>query len=252
MSSCNILISDLGYTCRDLSDDVSQLISPFTKGLDGELIGVYVQRLSGDKYRISDGGNMIAHMLTHDIKLNRKRLDELQIASMREGVELTDMGELATITSTSSVTDAVNRVLTACLEAGHLEKTWLKSTKIPDFTAQVGQFLASNYKKVIRNPMVRALSGHQIEIAFGVESEQGTSYVQPVGSRSGKLSWSAIYRVCGMMNDLREIEARRFVVVDDNVQASMAEMGEAVTALSEHSTVLPFTRRESWLHEIAA
>lgn len=251
MNTCNYLLANLGYECRQISEDVSQLITPFTKGDDGELIGVYVQDF-GDRYRISDGGDCLAHMLSHNVKLNRKRLDVIERKGHIEGVELTDLGEICVSTHQNGLAEAVNRVLSVCLEASHLESQWIGSIKAKDFTTKVGEFLDQTYKQVDRNPLVRALSGHQIEIAFGVHGNSGVSYVQPVAPRGGRLNWGNVYKVSGMMNDLREIDQRRFVIVDDTLDDIGDELGAAITALSEHASVLPYSRRVDWHQELAA
>lgn len=251
MDTCNYLLANLGYECQQISDDVSQLITPFTKGNDGELIGVYVQSFDG-RYRISDGGDSLSHMLTHNVKLNKKRLDTIERKGLVEGVELTDLGEICTSTGVDGLTDAVNRVLSVCLEASTLESQWLGSMRAKDFTTQVGEFLQQTYERVDRSPLVRAVSGHQIEIAFGVHGKSGISYVQPVAPRAGRLNWGNVYKVSGMMNDLREISQRRFVIIDDTMDDAGGEMGSAITALSEHASVLPFSRRVDWHQELVA
>jgi hypothetical protein len=192
-------------------------------------------------------------MLSHNVKLSAKRMNLIEQLGHREGVELSQFGEFCASATKSTLPDIVNRVLSMCLEAGRMESSWLSSSKAKDFTVQVGEFLSKTYEQVEYSPVLSGVSGHQIEIAFGVQGKTKVSYVQPVGLRSGKLSWPNIYKVAGMMNDLREIEQQRFVIIDDSVASDDdGEFGAAVTALSEHSSVLPFSRRVDWHREIAA
>lgn len=250
MLACENLLDNLGYSCHNISNDILQLVTPFTKGNDGELIGVYIQRLSDDRYRVTDGGDSLAHMMQHNIRLNKNRTEELSVKGFREGVDLSEIGEFYAVASKRNLTDIVNRVLTMCLEVGHMESIWLGSIKSKAFVDRVREFLFQTYDHVAQDARLRGISGHQIEIAFSVKGTTDTSYLQPAGTRAGKLYWPTIYKVSGMMGDLREAPGRRFVILDDSVDSS--ELGAAITTLSEHASVLPFSRRADWHSSVAA
>lgn len=119
MSICNHLIGNLGYECKEISEGVSQLISPFTKGDDGELIGAYIQCLGPDRFRISDGGDSLAHMLSHNVKLSRRRLGALERKAHQEGVRLSEIGEFCASATRDNLPQILNSILAMCIEAGH-------------------------------------------------------------------------------------------------------------------------------------
>ena len=247
--SCNILLKDLGYSCYEIGKGVSQLMSPFTRGEDGELVGVYVQEMGDGHFRVSDGGDSLAHMLTHGIRLPAKRTDILQRLAYREGVDLSEStGEIHLSVNESSLVDGVNRVLSMAFEVGYIESNWLTSSRKAVFKDRVGEYLYAAFQDVENDVGVKGLSGHQLEIPFVIHGKDNVTYIETVGRKNDKINWSSAYKVSGVMSDLRDCDVKRCVIIDDLDQL---DTQQAEIALSEHAIVLPFSRRAEWFDSVA-
>ena len=246
--SCNVLLKDLGYECRDISENLSLLISPFSRGDDGELAGVYVHEISKGCYRVSDGGDSLSHALIHGARVNANRTQLLERLVYREGVELSDTGEIHSLAEPNDLSQAINRVLSTSIEIGHYEKQWLSSARKLMFRDRVGEFLDQTYPEVERNAQVRALSGHQIALSFVVRGANNVAYIETVGRKQDRVNWASVYKVAGIMADLREHDAKRCVIVED---IDDDETKQAETVLSDHANVLPFSKRNSWYQHVA-
>ena len=243
-------MKDLGYNCYELSESLSQFVSPFSRGIDGELVGLYVQKINTDHYRVSDGGDAISHMLSFGITLNKKRTDYLIKQAYREGVTLSeDTGEIHISAKESELGDAINRVISFSLEIGYLESSWVTSSKNPLFKDFVGDYLKSNIRKVESNVSVSGLSGHQLEIPYVIRGENNIIYIETVGRKNDKVNWSSVYKVTGAMSDLRMEDAKRCIVLDD---LNDLDTKQAEVALSEHAIVLPFSARSNWIRDLAS
>lgn len=246
--SCDTIVSSLGYECIPVSESVYRLVSPFTIGEDGELAGVYVHDLGGERYRVSDECDSLIHARMHNVSLKGKRLSLIAEMAGSQGVLLSENGELYSSADRGSLPWAISRVLNVSLGVGHMEQEWQTKPQSITFKGIVSDFLNSTYKGVERNVEVHGLSGHQIVIPFVVPGER-PSYVQTVGRSRDKMNWGKVYETAGVMSDLRELDAKRIVIVDDH---NDIDTQQAESILAERAVVLPFSLRAKWYQSLAA
>ena len=75
--NCSNVLRDMGFECKQLSDKMLRVWSPFTYGIDGEVIGFYVEQTNAG-YRVTDGAQALRHAESVGIELNKKRLEVLR------------------------------------------------------------------------------------------------------------------------------------------------------------------------------
>lgn len=248
---CADVMTRMGFSCAELSETMLRVWSPFTYGDDGEVVGLYVEKIRNG-YRVTDGAESLRHASSLGIRLNKKRLEALRKASS-SGALVSSGGEISAIADESNLTDAIAAVLNAALVVSHFEAQWLPRYSSDTFTAEVGEKLHESMPdRVHRNVTVAGASGHQIEIPFSVSSAARETYIQPVAYGDGRVNWDYVYRGFGKMMDLKNIGAsdqQRIIIVDD--RDAQDDLGQAITLLSTSANVVRFKSIDDWIRRVA-
>lgn len=251
--NCSTLLSRLGFNCEPLPSGAMRLLTPFTYGEDGELIGVYVEPI-GDRLRVTDHADSLFHASAMGATLNKQRLARLA-GMMRGRATLSPGGEIsAMVEREEDLAEAVIDVVDSALVVSHLEASWLPKAHDADFQYRLERLLAPSLGvRLKRRAKVVGASGNQLEIPLMIVFSGGARYVQPVARGQKGLDWSNVYKAYGKMADLKQAGAddeARYVVIEDDLDS--AEIDNAVSFLADSANVLRFSRHDRWLQKLTA
>ncbi len=251
--NCTKLLAAMGFRCREVSEKLLRVWSPFTYGNDGEVVGFYVEETAHARYRVTDGAESLRHAASMGVNLSRSRVGTLQeIAG--DTAHISSGGEISATADESSLAAAIAAVLNAALAVSHMELRWMPRSPYETFTAEVGERLERDLPdRVKRNVVVTGGSGHQIEIPFAVSSGNRDTYIQPVAYGDGRVNWDNVYRAFGKMVDLRSVNAtddQRIVVVDD--RDAQEDLSQSITFLSASAGVVRYSSIDKFVQKLAA
>lgn len=252
---CSDVLANMGFECKQLSERMLRVWSPFTYGMDGEVIGVYVERTNAG-YRVTDGAESLMHAESMGISLSKARLGLLDRIAGRDAT-ISNGGEIFATASESELPIAIAAVVNAATAVSHLEFKWMPRAKDAAFTAEVGEKLARAFppEVITRNAELAGASGHQFEIPFVISLTGANNYyyIQPVAYGDGRVNWDNVYRSFGKMVDLKNVgtdQEERVVVVDD--RDALQDIDQSVTFLSAAASVVRFRGIDAWISRIAA
>ncbi|WP_019210856.1 DUF1828 domain-containing protein [Yersinia massiliensis] len=249
---CSTVISNLGFECHPIGSGTLRIISPFTYCDDGEHVGAFVREING-KYLVSDRCDALMNMESRGISLTKKRIEDIRSLLLREGAELNDRGEIIGWATENNIGSVTSGVIRAGILASSLSTDWYQPVHVEKFESQVIEFMYhSEIKSIISlRDSVLGMSGHHITVPITVKTPSPklifTSSVKSGGS------WNSAYSLLGKLIDLKNSGDdfnNRYVVVDSD---SIGEQMHQLSLLfNETSHVLPFSKRESWIHRLAA
>lgn len=245
--NCHDLINDLGFRCKNISEDLIRVWTPFTYGNDGEVVAFYVEK-DADKYRVTDNAASLMHAASLGVNLTPNRISKLR-RLWGDEVTVSDGGEIAKVVNAENLKEAVASVINASMIVSHHETSWLPRSRAISFNEEVGRVLSETVGESLlrRNVLVPGASGHQIEIPFVIERETAQTYIQPVAYGDGNVDWDNVYRGLGKMLDLKNAgadDAARTVVIDDSEPDE--EIGKAITLLTIACSVVYFSKLAPW------
>lgn len=245
--NCSEIISDLGFRCKAINDELIRVWTPFTYGNDGEVVAFYIEK-AADNFRVTDNAASLMHAASLGINLTDSRLNKLRRVWGND-ISVSGGGEISRIATADTLKEAVAAVINASMIVSHHESGWLPKSKSLSFNEEVGKVLleAVGEKALKRNVTVPGASGHQIEIPFVIEKEEAHTYIQPVAYGEDRLDWDNVYRGLGKMLDLKNAGASdeaRAVVIEDTV--SDDEIAKAITLLTISCSVIHFSKLSHW------
>lgn len=248
--NCTSVISEMGFTCREIGGDTLRIWSPFTYGNDGDVIALYVEK-TPQGYRVTDNCESFMHASAMGISLTPAKLDAVRRASTHPDC-VTSGGEIVAYVEDKDVGIGVARVLNASLAVSHFESAWKPRIKSDTFTKTVGNVLEESLgSRLLRNVTVTGASGHQLELPLAVQSGKRVLYLQPISTNAeNRIDWKSIYAGFGRMADLKQagIEpGSRIVILEEASDPS--EMKSALTMLNDSANVVQFRALKSWADE---
>lgn len=166
--SCERLIQHLGFECRELSDAVISVATPFSFA-DGEAIGFYLEDRPNEIV-VSDNGDTLFHLrgLGLDLSDRRRWRPFRQIAELH-GFELQDSGEITGNTSKDSVSQLVAKYIAAMLDIVDLEREQLGMPEEIDQFIQEVEFHLHAWKPqagLVHLPTIMGMSGRSHTFHF--------------------------------------------------------------------------------------
>jgi hypothetical protein len=169
--NCESVISEMGFSCRELGGGALRIWSPFTHGNDGEHIGLYVEPTSTG-YKVTDNCEALMHASYAGVSLTPGRLDSIQKA-VGHGARVSGGGEIVAYTSAQELGGTVAAVLNAAMAVAHFESQWRPRLRTQPFAKEVEGVLEDALgDKVLRNVVVTGASGHQLELPLAIQTEQ--------------------------------------------------------------------------------
>lgn len=247
--NCQTLISDLGFDCQDIGGDTLRVWSPFTHANDGEIIGLYVEKLR-DGYRVTDNAEAFMHASMMGIKLSDRRFDAVRRAS--GDVEISNGGVISTFVDEQGLKEGFASVLNASMAVSHFETLWIPRIKSESFSKAVGDILEMELgNKLKRDVGVTGASGHQLSLPLAIIQTNAITYVQPIAASAEEtIEWTNVYSGFGKMMDLKNAGASRIVVLED--AANDSEFPKAQTLLGMSATVVKYSNLREWARKHAA
>ncbi|MBC7437677.1 MAG: DUF1828 domain-containing protein [Bdellovibrionales bacterium] len=251
--NCQSVISNMGFSCRDIGQDTLRIWSPFTYGDDGERIGLYVEKTS-QGYRITDNCESLMHASAMGISLTDNKVNALRKA-VHFPACVSRGGEIAAFVAEEDISKGVALVLSAAMAVSHFESQWQPRVRSDSFTKTVGAILTAAFgDRVVRNIPVLGASGHQIELPLGIRYPSSMMYVQPISTdNENKVDWKSVYAGFGKMIDLKQAgadDASRVVVLEE--AANESDMNKAISLLAEGAAVVAFSKLPAWARRKAA
>jgi len=245
--NCQSVISQLGFSCRDLGGDTLRVWSPFTYGRDGDVIGFYVEKTSNG-YIVTDGCESFMHASALGINLTDSKVNAVRKAS-GYGASISDGGEISAFVSEEEIGRGMATVLNASLAVAHLEMQWEPRFRAESFVKSVEMVLESKLAgKVLRKLTVTGASGHQFELPLAVKSGNSLIYIQPVSATDdNNVDWRNIYASWGRMTDLKNANiegAKRLIVLEE--AANDSDMKRAISLLADSASVVNYSKLSAW------
>lgn len=250
--NCQSLLSNIGFECRSLDADTLRIWSPFSYGMDGEHVGVYVEK-RGENFHVTDNAEALMHASSMGINVTDKRVDAVRRA-VPGTVTISKGGVISTTVDTGRVHEGVVAVVNAALAVGHFETAWAPRVRSESFLKAVGEVLEEELgDRLLKDVKVVGASGHQLELPFAIQSGRKVIYLQPVAAEDDNVHWTNVYSGFGKMTDLKNAGAdsgSRVVVLED--APGDVEMPKAISLLAMSATVVQFPRLRQWLQKHAA
>jgi hypothetical protein len=249
--NCQSLLSNIGFECVNLDADTLRIWSPFSYGIDGEHVGVYVER-RGNRVHVTDNAEALMHASAMGIKVTDRRIDAVRRAAI--AVSISRGGVISTTVDDAQVHEGVVAVLNAALAVSHFETAWGPRIRAESFTKVVADILEAELgERLLRDVQVTGASGHQLELPFAIQGKTELIYLQPIAAEDDRVNWTNVYSGFGKMTDLKNAGAAggtRVVILED--APGDPEMPKAVSLLAMSATVVQFPRLRQWVQRHAA
>lgn len=250
--NCQSLLSNIGFECRSLDADTLRIWSPFSYGVDGEHVGVYVEKRGGN-FHVTDHAEALMHASSMGINVTDKRVEAVRRTTTGR-VTISRGGVISTTVDDARVHEGVVAVLSAALAVGHFEAAWVPRVRSESFAKAVADVLEAEVgERLLRDVQVVGASGHQLELPFAIQNKSNLIYLQPIAADEDSVNWTNVYSGFGKMTDLKNAGAEsssRVIVLED--APTDTEMPKAVSLLAMSATVVQFPKLRQWLHKHAA
>lgn len=249
---CSTVISNLGFECHPIGNELLRIISPFTYCDDGEHVGAFVKEING-RYLVSDRCDALMNMESRGISLTKKRIEEIRIFLNSQGAELNDRGEIVGWATQDTVGSVTSNVIRAGILASAISIDWHQQIQVEKFQSEVIDYLYHTKlkDKISLNSNVSGMSGHNIVVPITVNNDI-PKYLFTSSIKEGR-SWNSAYSLLGKLIDLKNANSdlnNRYVVIDSD---SIGDQFQQLSLLfNETSHILPFAKREVWINRLAA
>lgn len=245
--NCEQVISQMGFSCRDLGGNTLRVWSPFTYVGEGERIGFYVEK-TRNGFRITDGCEAMMNATAMGAQVTDSRMNAVRRAVGYTSV-LSEDGEISALVSAENVGTGMAAVLNAALAVSHFRSEWQPRFRAETFLQNVEQTLKRTFEtRLLKKVTVEGASGHQLELPLGVASGDVITYVQPIAStEDNAVDWKRVYEAWGKMSDIKNAKnphAQRLIVVEDS--ANDPEMDNALTLLLDSAPVVRYSALSRW------
>lgn len=251
--NCREIVSNLGFSCKDLGEGMFRVHSPFSYGEDGQLVGIYVEEISTG-FRITDACESLMHASSMGLSLTSARLNALR-RSIAYAADVSDDGEILAFVTKEELNAGLVAVLNGALAVSHGEAHWKPRRRNETFLKNVTIALESRLgSRVLKAVEVKGASGHQLEIPLAIQMPNETIFVEPVAATDDDdINWKNVYSSYGRMIDLKRANldgVTRMIVLED---ASNEEQFQfALNMLTETSSVLRYSKLHEWAKKLAA
>lgn len=231
--SCDQLIERLGFECRQLSDSVISVATPFSFA-DGESIGFYLEDRTSEVI-VSDNGDTLFHLRNVGFDLSdRRRWRPLKQLAEIHGLELRDSGEIAGSTSKEETPHLIARYVTAMLSIVDFEREQLGIPEEIDQFIQEVEFYLHAWKpqaSLVHLPTVKGMSGRSHIFHFEFDGTL-VDAARPHSNKTGSiLRKAADLGLAGVSTPI-------MIVMDDRVDPERARIETEI--LSSMVSVLSF------------
>ncbi|MBE0508968.1 MAG: DUF1828 domain-containing protein [Marinospirillum sp.] len=231
----------LNLQCKPVTEGTVFLQSPLTQAFDSSCIGVYVQELQNNRYRISDNADTLFNALTSGITSNPRRSRQLQDIIERNQVQLSEQGEIHCSCSLDELSWQLARMLDAITCIGQLCSDWipLPTETTTRFDRQLGAALKTRFGQQLKSSYSHyGASGHELNFPFALEQDNSIRLIQTVASSKNQINWEKVYHTIGKMSDLRNAAPQipRYVVIEPATDAT--ETQKAILALTDCAHVI--------------
>ena len=248
--NCENLISQMGFSCRDLGGDTLRVWSPFTYSGDGERVGFYVEK-SNNGYRITDACEAMMNATAMGAHITESRMDSVRRA-VGYKTNLSDGGEISAIVSEEDVGNGMASVLNAALAVSHLKSEWRPRFRSETFLQNVEAILRKSFEqRLLKKVTVTGASGHQLELPLGVQNGEAITYVQPIAAtEENAMDWKRVYEAWGKMSDIKNSQnshAQRLIVLEES--ANDSEVKTAMSILLDSASVVRYSALSRWSPE---
>lgn len=233
--TCEQFIQQLGFECRELSDSVSAIATPFSFS-DGEVIGFYLENRPNEVV-LSDNGDTLFHLRSVGMDLSDRRhwRPYKQIAETN-GLKLRDDGVLEGSTSDMPVSLLVARYVATMISITDLEREQLGLPEEIDQFIKDVEFHLHAWKpraELARLPAQKGMSGRTHTFDF----EFAGSLVDAARPHSNKTG--SILRKAADLG-LAGVTKPILIVMDDRVDPERARMETDI--LSSMVSVMSFSQ----------
>lgn len=231
----------LNLQCKPVTDGTVFLQSPLTQAFDSSCIGVYVQELQNNRYRISDNADTLFNALTSGITGNPRRSRQMQDIIERNQVQLSEQGEIHSSCHQDELPWQLARMLDAITRIGQACSDWMPqpTETTTRFDRQLGAELKTHFGQQLKSSHSQyGASGHELNFPFALEQNNLLRVIQTVASSKNQINWEKVYQTIGKMSDLRNAAAQipRYVVIEPASDA--AETQKAILALTDCAHVI--------------
>lgn len=239
--NCDLILQDLHFQCRPVSDSVFYVESPFSHGFDGDLLGAYVISFGDGMIRVTDNADLLFNAMVNGVTPSASSGKRFRIVAEKAGISLSDDGELYAVGSAADASALTARLLEASIKIADA-CTNMRTHEGSRFEAIVGKRLRAAYgARVKAKPEIAGATGHILRFPFMVESDTAPpAYVQSISSIENHPHWVSVYSAVGKMIDLRNAspDVGRFTIMEN---ASEESLTQARSILSESSSVLVYS-----------
>lgn len=256
---CRTVLSNLGYECHSVADDLICITTPFTQD-DGSVIQAYIEQRADDEFIITDDANTIWTMDSRGINLSASRLKMIKATLSKYNVELNTRAEITTITNGRNLSSALQRIIQGAIMTDTLGLDWHSIPKDSFEFSVKSSFKAQHKAKKFTQQLsfdqkISGLSGHAVTIPitlFGAEKSTKRIFTAKVVENH---SWASAYGVLGKIMDLHNptetTQDKTFIVIDDE---AIGKQINQLTLLFNQSNarILPFGKQNIWFDQLAA
>jgi hypothetical protein len=250
--NCTVIGTQLGFTCKPVSDSVFYLESPISLAFDGNLIGAYVQNMGNGSFRISDNADTLFSAMTHGVRPTAAKGRKLAELVAMSGLDLSDDGEIFKACSEDQLPFYLARFIEAAEHVGFACNK-LRPSPVSRFDRVIETVLRSAYPSQLKTDFyIIGASGHQLTLPFAlVDDSRETTLIQTIPTKNGKVDWSLVYRAVGKMLDIKNAhsDAHRAVILEPGDEG---ESRKAATALADAAEVLIYTGTDHLISALAA
>lgn len=234
--SCYGLLERLGFTCREITETVISVGTPFSFA-DGEPIGFYLDEHSSEQVVISDNADTLAHLagIGFDISDRKKWKGVKQIATAF-GLELQDTGQIVGSEIKSKEQLLVTRFIGAMLAIADMERDYFGlSDEQEQYIQEVEMYLRASKPEatLLTHPTVEGHSGRIHGFHFDFDNKL-VDAARPHGARTGAI----LRKSADVINSGSNKSI--LIIMDDRLDEERAKIETDI--LSTMVSVMPFTR----------
>ncbi|RZN55155.1 DUF1828 domain-containing protein [Avibacterium paragallinarum] len=252
---CSTVLSNLGYECHSIADDLILINTPFTLE-DGSVIQAYIEQVGENRFTVTDDAQTLWEMNARGINLTTNRIDQIKSTLKRYGLNLNDRAEINTTTSGEMLTHNLQRIIQAAIITDTLAMDWY-NVPIDKFEIMVkSDFRHHQFPQNIGFDVKKSgLSGHQITIPISLTGGERHTKQIFTTSVKAKGSWSSAYGVLGKIMDLTNPTAQTndesYVVIDDKAVGD--QLNKLILLFNQSpAKILPYDKKDIWLEKLAA
>ncbi|MBS7073449.1 MAG: DUF1828 domain-containing protein [Haemophilus parainfluenzae] len=253
---CNTVLSNLGYECHSIADDLICIETPFQLE-DGSHIHAYIEQIGDDHFIVTDDANTIWEINSRGVGISNTRIKKIKQTLNRYGLVFSNRAEIKTESTREMLANHLQLVIQGAIITDTMAGDWyslpvdkFENTVKSDFRAyKFSQSLSFDVKQL------GAVSGHQITIPIMLSGGNRNTKQIFTTSVKSRGSWASAYGVLGKIMDLTDPISKNnnksYIVIDDNA------VGEQINNLillfnQSSATILPYENKYTWLERLAA